>query len=403
MGSTAAAALLAAGCLRAAQPPAQESASARPPSAASSGERGAGVPPFRIRPGYKVTLAASELENARFMEFGARGELYLSRPQAGDILMLRDADGDGAFEKKTTFVAGKPTAHGLCFYDGWLWWTQSQAIHRSRDTDGDGKADETVTVLGPEAALPGGSGHWWRSILVTSDGFYTSVGDGGNINDETATDRQKIWHYQTDGSGKKLFASGLRNTEKLRLRPGTSDVYGCDHGSDWFGRKLGESRGKQPVTDRNPPCEFNRYVQDGFYGHPFVVGDKLPRIEYQDRPDIIDLAARAIAPEWEFGAHWAPNGFCFISKDHFGAERKGDAVVSFHGSWNSSSPVGYRVQLVQFDQWTGKPAGSFPLVITVGTDNTVHARPVDAVEAPDGTLLFSCDVTNSIYRISKSR
>jgi len=378
-------------------------------AAASSTAPATGLPRnelgFGVRPGYEVTVAVETLPGARFMVFDDAGTLYISRPGRGDIIAFRDEDGDGAYEKRATFVEGRSSVHGLDFADGWVWFTTSGSIHKARPTTGEGAA-EVVDVI-PQGGLPRGGGHWWRSIAVTPDGFYTSIGDSGNITDQTATDRQKIWKFDLDGKNKRLWSSGIRNTEKLRLRPGTNELWGVDHGSDNFGAKLGEKTGRvQPVTDLNPPCEFNLYTEGGFYGHPFVVGTKLPRIEFQDRKDIIELADKTIPPEWNFGSHWAPNGFCFIDptlnqktggmpKDH-----EGDAFVAFHGSWNSVQPVGYQVSRVLFDQLTGKPYGLLTIVDTLGPDGKeILARPVDCVQAPDGSVLFSCDHTGRVLRI----
>jgi len=366
-------------------------------SAAPQGKRGPGVPAFWVRPGYRVDLVAENLADARFLEFDDRGTLYLSRPGSGDILALRQRGGRWAVAN--TFVSGRPTVHGLCFRDGWLWFTQTGSIHRGRDTNGDGKADEVVTVIA-DGKLPRGGGHWWRSILVTADSIYTSIGDSGNITDETATDRQKVWQFDKQGGNPRLLAAGVRNNEKLRLRPGTNEVWGVDHGSDWYGRPIGDRQGRQPITDFNPPDEFNRYAGGAFYGHPFVTDRRLPRVEYYSRPDIVELAERTVVPEWSFGAHWAANAFTFLTKPHFGADHVGDAFVACRGSWNRREMAGYRVERVLFDEVTGKPYGSLMIVGTL-VGGQVLARPVDCAEAPDGSVFFSCDTTHRIYRISK--
>lgn len=355
---------------------------------------GEGTPPFWVRPGYKVTTVADKLVNARFMQFDDKGNLFLSRPNKGDILVLR-RDKDGNYKVASTFVTGHRSVHGLDFKDGWLWFTESGAVFKARDTNGDGKADEEVALL---KDLPSG-GHWWRPIFVVDDGFFTGIGDSGNLTESDVPDRQKIWKYSLDGKTRKLWASGIRNTEKLRYRPGTTELYGADHGSDWFGQPLGDKKGDQPITDWNPPCEFNLYVEGGFYGHPFITGNRVPRIEFQKRPDLIELANKTIPPMWNFGAHWAPNGFSFASKGDFA----GDAIVALHGSWNSLKPVGYRVERVMFDRVTGAPYGAQILVGGIGQDGNVIGRPVDVVEEPDGNLLFSDDETNRIYRISPAK
>ncbi len=391
-----------------ARPPVEpQSEPGAPPEAPAApeagGQRAAPVAPFKVRKGYEVTLAADKLGNARFMEFDDKGRLYLSRPNLGDILVLSEPDADGVYQKRATFVQGKTTVHGLCWADGWMWFTTSGAVFKARDNDGDGKAEEVQTVL---KDLPEG-GHWWRPILVGEDFFITGIGDSGNITDETDSDRQKHWKYSLDGVRRTLFVSGIRNTEKLRVRPGTTEIWGFDHGSDNFGERLGERAGSmQPTTDLNPPDELNLYVEGGFYGHPFIVGDKLPRYEYKDRKDIVELAKRAIAPEWKMGAHWACNGWCFIDprvnqRTHaLPDDHEGDIFVASHGSWNSQKKVGYAVSRVLFDKESGKPYGLLKIVSTLNAEGTRPlARPVDCVQAPDGSVLWSCDITNRIYRI----
>jgi len=392
--------LLVLGSLASATVAVAESTPAAAPAAADATSSLSAPKGITVRAGYEVTVAVEKLDNARFMEFDDKGTLYVSRPNIGDVLTFRDTNNDGVYEPLGTFASGLKQVHGLCFSDGWMWMSQSSSIHKARDTDGDGKADDTITVL---KNLPGGNGHWWRSLLVTNDTIYTSVGDSGNISDETNTDRQKIWRFALDGQRKTLFASGIRNTEKLRFRPGTTELWGVDHGSDNFGGPLGEKPGNQPVTDLNPPCEFNKYEQDKFYGHPFITGNRVPRYEFMKRPDLLDLAARTVAPEWSFGAHWAPNGFCFVdpaindAKKQFPADHNGDAFVAFHGSWNRSDRAGYCIARVLFDD--GRPYGLLKVVDGLPDPKGDAVRPVDCVMAPDGSVLFSSDQPGRVYRL----
>lgn len=252
--------------------------------------------------------------------------------------------------------------------------------------------------------LPSGGGHWWRSILVDDENLYTSIGDAGNANAQDAeSERMKIWHFKPDGSGKELFCGGLRNTEKLQYRPGTKEVWGCDHGSDNWGQSFGETKGNQPITDLNPGEEVNHYQQGKFYGHPFLTANRVPRLEFAKMPGLVDLAAKTEPPEWLGGAHWANNGFTFLKRDYF-PDHQGDMFVAYHGSWNSTQRVGYRVQRILFDKQTGKPYGALPIVSTLGADGkTVLARPVDCVELADGSVVFSSDAPRgALFRIEKS-
>src|SRR3954469_7011818 len=198
----------------------------------AQGVLGEGVPAFAVRPGYRMTLVAKDLEEVRFMAFDESGTLYVSQPKAGAILALRDVDNNGTYEYVAPYLDGKPRVQAMQFKDGWLWFATSGGIFKARDKDNDGVADDVETVI-EEGKLPHGGGHWFRSLLVTDDGFYTSVGESANASDESESqpDRQKIWHYDLKGGDKKLFASGIRNTEELQFRPGTKEVWGFDHGS----------------------------------------------------------------------------------------------------------------------------------------------------------------------------
>lgn len=364
-----------------------------------TGQRGPGVPPqVWVRAGYRLTLAAEGIEKARFMQRSPEGWLYVSVPGEGRIHSLRDADSDGRYERVADYVTGRDSVHGMQFHEGRLWYTQSQAIYSSADTNNDGVADEEVKVL-DDKTLPGGSGHWWRPVLIHGGRLYTSVGDSGNITDEPQSRRQTIFSYALDGSDEQLYATGLRNTEKLVVRPGTDEIWGMDHGSDWFGKQLEDKEQQgQPITNMNPPCEMNRYDKGGFYGHPFIVGNRLPRYEYMNRKDIVELAARSTPPMWSAGAHWAPNAMCFYDGAQFPSTR-GDAFVAYHGSWNRTDPGGYCVTRVFFE--AGKPWGEQVYVdFHPGTEGPVLGRPVDVITEPDGALLISDDFGNRIYRLS---
>jgi len=353
-------------------------------------------PGIWVRQGYELTIAVNSEQRPRHMNFAPDGTLYYTTTPDRVIVAAKDKNNDGFFETITEFHVSDNSVYYVLWYEGWLWYSESGAVYKVKDNNNDGIADEKIAVL-PEGNLPTGGGHAWRPLLIHKGRLYTSIGDAGNINDMTDTERQKIWSFNLEGKDKKLWCSGIRNTEKLVIRPGTDEIWGMDHGSDWFGREAGDSDGKQPITDYNPPCEMNKYVEGGFYGHPFIVGNRLPRYEYLDREDIIELAAKTIVPEWSAGAHWAPNGMEFYTGDQFLAEHKGDAFVAYHGSWNRSVKSGYQVTRVLFED--GKPYGEKAYIKFVTNDQKVLGRPCDVIQAPDGTLLISDDEKNIIYRL----
>ncbi len=350
-----------------------------------------------VREGYKLSIVQKDITNPRDLVMNTEGVLFVSMPGEGEIKACRDKNKDGYYETVTTFVKGHKNAHGMCWHEGWLWYSESGAIFKARDTNNDGVADEDITVI-PTGKLPSGGGHWWRSLLILNNRIYTSIGCSGNIDDETATERLKIWSFALDGSDKKLFCGGLRNTEKLVLRPGTNEIWGMDHGSDNFGdiMEKKDKTGRKPITDWNPPCEMNHYVEGAFYGHPYITGNRLPRYEYMNRPDIVDWAAKTTPPAWATGSHYAPNGMTFYDANQF-PNAKGDAFVAYHGSWNRSVKGGYAVTKVLFEN--GKPYGEQTYVKFEKNDD-LFGRPVDVQVALDGSLLISDDWGNKIYRLT---
>jgi glucose/arabinose dehydrogenase len=371
----------------------------------AKGEVGQGVPPFWVRPGYKVTLAAENLgKPVRFMEFGRNGTLYVSLPGPGTIVSLRDTDGDGVYETKADFLTGYKQVHSMCFDGGWLYATSADdgSCRRMRDDDGDGKADKVEVFLKPGSVPGGRGGHPFRGITITEKHIYISVSDPGNISDDLPSENKCVYRFDRDGGNRMQFATGLRNTEKLRLRPGTEEVWGLDHGSDNFGKAYGETKGVQPITDLLPGEELNKIQEGHFYGHPFLSNNRIVRPEFAGRKDIVELAAKTTPPAWILGPHWAGNGFTFLSQDYFPGQ-KGDIYAAYHGSWNSTSRVGYCVERILFDPATGMPCGNMTVVRCLSEDGKqVLARPVDCAEAPDGSVLFSDDQGQKIYRITRA-
>jgi glucose/arabinose dehydrogenase len=389
------------------------------PPITTEGERGPGVPDFKVAAGYRVTLALDDRSQTRFLQTDNFGTLYISSPNHGTITSYKLQD-DKTYKKIATVVTVPPKAsiHGMEFVDGWLWFCTSGSVSKGKVRP-DGSGLDDVTVILPEGSLPSGGGHWWRPVLVDKDGFYTSVGDARNFSDVSdpkiieeegphSEDREKIWKYSLDGKTRTLFVTGIRNTEKLLFRPGTTEVWGLDHGSDDFGKLLGDDIGHhQPITDDMPGEEVNHYEQGKFYGHPFIADNNVIRPEYNiggpnARPDIQQLLAKATPPAYLFPAHWADCGWTWLNKDS-ALGKRGDMFLAAHGSWDRvAAKVGYCVAKLPFTA-DGKPTQGQQIVSCLATDGkTFLGRPVDVIEEP-GTdnLLFSVDAPRGrVYRLS---
>ena len=356
-----------------------------------------------VRPGFELTVVESTIKKPRFMEFDNKDTLYVSVPSKGMIKACRDEDGDGRYEKLTTYVEGYESGkilQAMQFYKGWLWFADMASIYKSRDTDHDGRADEVIKVIGEDLLPITGGGHKWRALLIHNDVIYTHVGDQTNATDEPIleNDRKKIWTFNLDGSGKSLFATGIRNTEELCIRPGTDEVWGVDHDIDTLALKLESKHPQfgQPITDHNPPAELNHYVKGGFYGHPYILGKNMPNLNFLDHPDLIEMASKTIIPEWVMPAHCSGNGMLFYEGNGIPGAH-GDAFVAYKGGWNASQKVGYCVSRILFE--FGHPYGEQKIVNFLKDGTEVLGRPTDCEQAPDGSILFTDDNKHKIYRI----
>ena len=83
----------------------------------------------------------------------------------------------------------------------------------------------------------------------------------------------------------------------------------------------------------------------------------------------------------------------------FPASYENHAIIAHHGSWNRTTPIGYRLMDVATDH-EGKVTGVSPFVTGWLDKGDAWGRPVDVKQLPDGSLLVSDDHAGVIYRIT---
>lgn len=332
--------------------------------------------------GFAVDLWATGLPNARFLRFTPAGDLLLSTPRSGRVVLLeRDANGDGRTDGARTLLEGLDRPHGLDLRNGWLYIGETGAIARVRFDAASRQTEGPVERIVSD--LPAGGNHWTRTLRFGPDGWlYVSVGSSCNVCIEVDPRRAAIMRFRPDGSNPGIFATGLRNSVGFDWQPGTGELYATDNGRDLLG-------------DDFPPCELNRIVEGGFYGWPFASGDRVPDPDlgagYEER------IATSIPPVHGFRAHNAPLGITFLRSEHLAAPYRGAALVALHGSWNRTRKDGYEVVSLHWN-----PDGQIeerPFLTGFLRDERVVGRPVDVAEGPDGAIYVSDDYAGAIYRI----
>ena len=112
-----------------------------------------------------------------------------------------------------------------------------------------------------------------------------------------------------------------------------------------------------------------------------------------------------LVPDVLVQSHSASLNLCFYDGQQFPSEYRGDIFAAFHGSWNKKRRTGYKIVRVPIDKSSGKARGDYEDFVTgfVTPEGKVWGRPVGITVAKDGSLLFSEDGNNTIWRVSYGR
>jgi glucose/arabinose dehydrogenase len=330
--------------------------------------------------GFSIGQYAIGLKKIRFMAFTQAGDLLVSQPREGKVLLLkRDDNGDGRHDGIVVLLDGLTRPHGLDFDREYLYVAESNAVGRVPFDHDKGALSGVYQVIIQD--LPDGGNHWTKSIRIKDDQLYLSIGSTCNVCEEEDDRRATIMRFDLDGSRAKVFASGLRNSVGLDFAPWDGGFYATDNGRDLLG-------------DDYPVCELNHIVEDGFYGWPYIngFGDLDPDLgEGQG-----ELLAQARSPVFGFRAHNAPLGMRFIRKAVMPAGYERSALVALHGSWNRREPDGYKVVSLHWQEDGNITARDFMSGFNV--NGNIIGRPVDVAEGPDGCVYVSDDYSGTIYR-----
>lgn len=360
--------------------------------------RSAGNPPrvvsppagatLHVPPGFAVSVFASDLDNPRNMLLAPNGDVIVTETGAGRITILRDANHDGVAESRYTFASERNEPYGLALHDRWLYIGDEDAVLRIPYTPGQTRANAEAEKIAP---LPPG-GHSTRGVIFNRTGtkMYVSVGSASNVSAGEAPERAAILEMNPDGTGKRIFASGLRNPVGLAWQPETGALWTVVNERDG----LGDDLVPDYATDVRPGA---------FYGWPYAyLGAHEDPRRKGERPDLV---AKAIVPSVLIQAHSAPLGIVFYTGSMFPAEYRGNAFVALHGSWNRTQRTGYKVIRIRFRN--GRPTEGYDDFVagwmTDPNGRSVWGRPVGLLQLGDGSLLISDDGAGKIWRVTYKR
>jgi glucose/arabinose dehydrogenase len=280
---------------------------------------------------------------------------------------------------------------GLAFDDGYLYVGNTTSLVRYKYANGDLKAQGEPEKL---MNLPPG-GHTTRNIIFNRAGTKMYVAVGSQSNNDAGEDcrRAAILEFNPDGSGYRVFASGIRNPVGLALQPGTDIIWTAMNERDNLGDDL-------------VPDYATSVKEGGFYGWPYsyIGGNYDPRYVGA----FPALVKRALVPDVLIPAHSAALGITFYTGNQFPQRYRNGAFVALHGSWNRSVAAGYKVIFFPMDKGRPGPIEDFMTGFLTSTGENggpiEHwGRPVGVTMARDGSLLVSDDGGHKIWRISARR
>ncbi|MFD1601532.1 PQQ-dependent sugar dehydrogenase [Flavobacterium artemisiae] len=348
--------------------------------------------------GFTVTKFADGFENPRWTYIAPNADIFVvesgTRSSKNQITILRDKDKDGKFETREVFITGLNKPFGMLVLKDFFYIANTDGLYRYPYKNNPLKL-ETKGEKILELPAGGYNNHWTRNLLASPDGskIYVSVGSGSN-NAEHGVDKEVrragILEINPDGTGEKIYASGLRNPVGMDWNPANKQLWTAVNERDELGDDL-------------VPDYITSVKRDGFYGWPYSYFGSIP--DPRMKGERKDLVEKTIVPDVPVGAHTASLGLAFYTKDKFPAKYKNGAFVGQHGSWNRSKISGYKVLFVPFKD--GKPSGKPEDFLTgfISDDNKaeVYGRPVAVTVMNDGSLLVNDDSSNTIWKVTANK
>ncbi len=370
-------------------------------------------------PGLKVNAFASGLDHPRWMYRLPNGDVLVAEtnspprqgggiagmvmtylldkggagvPSANRITLLRDADGDGVAETKTTFLTGLNSPLGMALLGQYLYVANTDALVRYPFVPGQTKIDAKPELV---VKYPGGGNHWARNVIVAEDGktLYLDVGSSTNIA-ENGLDAEKfranILQVFPDTKTFRIYAAGLRNPQGLALEPHTKGLWVTVNERDLLGSD-------------GPPDYMSQVEAGDNFGWPWYYWGGY--IDHRVKPENPGLQEYVKRPDYALGAHVAALGLTFADGSRLGPQFMNGAFVGEHGSWNRLPVSGYHVIYVPFGDSGFPVEGIKPVEVLTGFldgKGNARGRPVGVTFDATGSLLVADDVGNVIWRVSSA-
>lgn len=351
---------------------------------AAKSEQEAVLKQLHLPYGFKISIYADDVPNARQMALGEHGVVYVGTRE-GKVYALQDNDGDGVADQRYTLATDLYLPNGVAYKSGALYVAEVNRIIRFDEIDKNLQNPPKPVVIFDK--LPADKHHGWKYLRFGPDGkLYSAVGAPCNICKPEDKTYASLFRINPDGSGFQQLAQGVRNTVGFDWEPSTQHLFFNDNGRDNLG-------------DDVPADELNQWTgSNEHYGFPYCHAGTIADPEYAKNMK----CGQFKSPVWRYKAHVAPLGMRFYIGNQFPEQYYKQLFVAQHGSWNRSEPQGYQVSLIKFR--AGEPFSEQAFVSGWLTpEGTVLGRPVDVLQTANGSLLVSDDKLGVIYKIEYTK
>lgn len=389
--------------------------------------------------GFEAVVVTDSIGPARHLAVNNNGDIYvkLRFSAKGGNVALRDTDNDGKADIIQHFGSYKDVgslANGMRIHKGYLYYSSSLAIYRSKLTPGKLIPESEMETVLTDDHEHGAHWHITKPVSFDDKGFmYVPFGTpSNNCMDMANTPGGKpgqpgifpcpeleqhagIWRFDANKTGLTqkdgtLFATGLRSIVAMDWNKTDKSLYVLQHGRDNLHRLFPElyTAWQSAVL---PSEEFLKLKEGDDAGWPYYYYDqmqkkKLMTPEYGGDGKKEGKGKELAQPLIGFPGHWAPNDLYFYQGDQFPARYKNGAFIAFHGSTNRAPypQAGYFVAFIPFKN--GAPTGDWEVFADgfAGVDPIVNVRdaiyrPMGIAMGPDGSLYISETEKGKIWRV----
>jgi glucose/arabinose dehydrogenase len=334
-----------------------------------------------LPPGFKIEVYAENVTNARSLSKASDHLIFVSTRQKGWLHALVDTDKDYKSDQHILLHKDLDTPNGVAFHKGDLYVAELTRIIVFRNIENNLKENPPFEVILDN--LPSERHHGWKYLAVGPDEkLYFTVGAPCNVCEQENEIFASICRVNLDGSEMEVYAHGVRNSVGFDWHPQTKELWFTDNGRDMMGDDL-------------PGDELNLASAKGqHFGFPYCHQGNTLDDKLAEGKNCNDYRA----PAQILGAHVAALGLTFYTGNQFPEMYKDYIFLAEHGSWNRSTPSGYKVSMVKLKD--GKAIEYKPFIEGWLNGSSAWGRPVDVMMLKDGSLLVSDDSADLVYRVT---